>query len=273
MSSNYLHGFHIPANGIRQHLLRYGGKGPKLLVVPGITSPAVTWGFVAETLAQHFDVHVLDVRGRGLSSAGPELDYSLDALANDLTAVLSALDWQDATVLGHSMGARIAVRAAARMPSRFGRLLLIDPPVGGPGRRPYPTPLAWYIDSIRLMAAGGPWEELKRFSPSWTEAQLRLRAQWLHTCDETAIEEAWKGFHSDDIHADFASLAVPGLLMMAGRGGVIQNDDAAEIARLTPGLQQVVAIDAGHMIPWDDEAGFFRLLGAYLKLSFQPEGA
>ena len=69
MSSTFLYGFHVPANGIRHHLLRYGGKGPKLLVVPGITSPAVTWGFVAETLAQHFDVHVLDVRGRGLSSS------------------------------------------------------------------------------------------------------------------------------------------------------------------------------------------------------------
>lgn len=273
MSSKYLHGFHIPANGIRHHLLRYGGGGPKLLVVPGITSPAVTWGFVAETLAQHFDVHVLDVRGRGLSSSGPALDYSLDALATDLNAVLGALDWHDATVLGHSMGARIAVRAAARMPSRFGRLLLVDPPVGGPGRRPYPTPLGWYIDSIRLMAAGRPWEELKRFSPSWTDAQLRLRAQWLHTCDETAIEAAWNGFHEDDIHADLASLAVPGLLMIAGRGGVIQNDDAAEIARLSPGLEQVTATDAGHMIPWDDEAGFFRLLGQHLKLSFQPEGA
>jgi N-formylmaleamate deformylase len=272
MIDQYMYGYHVAANGIRHHLLRYGGTGPKLLVVPGITSPAVTWGFVAETLAQHFDVHVLDVRGRGLSSSGPDLDYSLDALSTDVTALLSVLDWQEATVLGHSMGARIAIRAAARMPSRFGKLLLIDPPVGGPGRRPYPTPLAWYIDSIRLMAEGKPWEVLKRFSPSWTEAQLRLRAQWLHTCDETAIEEAWRGFHNDDIHSDLASLNVPGLLMIAGRGGVIQGEDAAEIARLAPGLKQVVATDAGHMVPWDDEAGFFRLLGQQLQLTFHPKG-
>lgn len=273
MSERLLHGYHVPANGIRQHLLRYGGKGPKLLVVPGITSPAVTWGFVAETLAQHFDVHVLDVRGRGLSSSGPALDYGLDAMATDVIALLDALDWQDATVLGHSMGARIAVRAASRMPSRFGKLLLIDPPVGGPGRRPYPTPLSWYIDSIRLMEAGQSWEELKRFSPTWTEAQLRLRAQWLHTCDAGAIEEAWKGFHTDDIHADLATLTVPGLLMIAGKGGVIQTEDAAEIARLAPNLRQVVASNAGHMIPWDDEADFFRLLGQHLGLQFNLKGA
>jgi hypothetical protein len=51
MTSRYLGGFHVRANGIRQHVLRYGGRAARLLV-PGITSPAITWGFVAEELAQ-----------------------------------------------------------------------------------------------------------------------------------------------------------------------------------------------------------------------------
>ena len=44
--SEYLYGANVHANGIRQHYLRYGGKGPAVVIVPGITSPAVTWGFV-----------------------------------------------------------------------------------------------------------------------------------------------------------------------------------------------------------------------------------
>jgi hypothetical protein len=74
--STFIHGGNVQANGIRQHYLRYGGKGPALILIPGITSPAITWGFVAERLGEHFDTYVLDVRGRGLSSTGPELDYS-----------------------------------------------------------------------------------------------------------------------------------------------------------------------------------------------------
>ncbi len=48
MSNQFLYGGNIFANGIRQHYLRYGGKGPAVILIPGITSPAITWGFVAE---------------------------------------------------------------------------------------------------------------------------------------------------------------------------------------------------------------------------------
>lgn len=266
--SRYCHGYHARANGVRLHLLRYGGKGKPLLLLPGITSPAITWGFVAERLAQHHDVHVLDFRGRGLSESRPGLDASLDAMAHDVTALLEVLQWREATVLGHSMGARVAIRAAARDSTRMGHLLLLDPPVTGPGRRPYPAPLSWYVDSIRLAVQGTGAQGLRAFSPTWTEEQLRLRAEWLHTCDEAAIVQAYEGFHEDDIHADLPKLRVPGLLMAAGRGGVILPEDLAEIGRLAPGLAQCTATNAGHMIPWDDEEGFFRLLGEHLGRTF-----
>jgi N-formylmaleamate deformylase len=266
--SAFRYGFHVHANGVRLHLLRYGGQGPRMLLLPGITSPAITWGFVAERLARHFDVHVLDFRGRGLSHSAPGLDASLDAMSSDVLALLDTLDWRDACVLGHSMGARVAIRAAATNPSRIGKVLLIDPPVTGPGRRPYPAPLSWYVDSIRLAMQGIDAKGLRAFSPTWTEEQLQLRAEWLHTCDEAAVVQAYHGFQTDDIHADLARLRVPGVLMSAGRGGVILPEDLAEIAKLAPHLAQVTASDAGHMIPWDDEEGFFALLGRYLGCSF-----
>jgi N-formylmaleamate deformylase len=53
--STFVAGGNVSANGIRQHYLRYGGKGHALILVPGITSPAITWGFVAERLGRYFD--------------------------------------------------------------------------------------------------------------------------------------------------------------------------------------------------------------------------
>lgn len=263
---NRSYGYHVRANGIRLHLVRHEGAGPRLLLLPGITSPAVTWGFVAERLARHFDVHVLDFRGRGLSWSAPGMDASLDAMASDVIELLQALEWNASTILGHSMGARVAIRAAARSPQRMGQLLLIDPPVSGPGRREYPSKLSWYVDSIRLAQRGVSAEALRSFAPTWTDEQLRLRAEWLHTCDEDAVVQAFRGFHEDDIHADLPGLRTPGLLMAAGRGGVILPDDLAEIRGLAPGLVQCTAANAGHMIPWDDEADFHRLLGDYLQV-------
>lgn len=80
-ASGLLYGANIRANGIRQHYLRFGGTGPALVIVPGITTAAALWAFVAERLCATFDVYILDVRGRGLSESGAHLDYSLDACA------------------------------------------------------------------------------------------------------------------------------------------------------------------------------------------------
>jgi N-formylmaleamate deformylase len=265
--TTFQYGAHVRANGIRQHYLRFGGAGFPIVVVPGITSPAVTWAFVAERFGRAFDTYVLDVRGRGLSEAGPDLDYGLDACAADVEGLASALGFDRYTLIGHSLGARIGIRAARRYSRALDRLLLIDPPVSGPGRRPYPSPLSWYVDSIRLMRQGAGIEAIRPFLPTWTDAHLRLRAEWLHTCDERAILESYRGFHEDDIHSDLPHIRVPTLVISAGRGNVMLPEDLAEIGRLLSSARMARVEAAGHMIPWDDYDGFFQAVGDFLGRS------
>ncbi|MFF7708949.1 alpha/beta fold hydrolase [Pseudomonas sp. NPDC007930] len=263
--STYLYGGQVQANGIRQHYLRYGGQGPVLLLIPGITSPAITWGFVAERLGERYDVYVLDARGRGLSSSGPELDYGTDACADDIPAFAAALGLAHYHLLGHSMGARFALRAASRHPEApIGKLVLVDPPVSGPGRREYPGKLPWYMDSIAEALEGMDAEAMRAYCPTWTDAQRQLRAEWLHTCYAPAIRRAYDDFHAVDIHQDFPHAPQPALLMVAGKGGVIEAADEAEIAALKPGIEIRRVEGAGHMIPWDDFDGFFTALGGFL---------
>ncbi|AHI24984.1 esterase/lipase [Komagataeibacter xylinus E25] len=138
MTSSFQYGANVHANGIRQHYLRYGGKGTSLVLVPGITSPAITWGFVAEELARTHDVYVLDIRGRGLSQGGDDLAYDLDAYAGDVRGFIDALGLKDCVVLGHSMGARIAIRLGRQDASGIAALVLVDPPVSGPGPQALP---------------------------------------------------------------------------------------------------------------------------------------
>ena len=256
MTSSFQYGANVHANGIRQHYLRYGGKGTPLVLVPGITSPAITWGFVAEELARTHDVYVLDIRGRGLSQGGEDLAYDLNAYAGDVRGFIDALGLKDCVVLGHSMGARIAIRLGRQDASGIAALVLVDPPVSGPGRRPYPSSLPWYVDSIRLARKGMDAEAMRRFCPTWTKEQLQLRAEWLHTCDELATRITYEGFHTEDIHQDLPHLTVPTCLMIATRGNVILPEDEAEIAGLLPSITMDRVPDAGHMIPWDNLAGF-----------------
>lgn len=268
IDSTFINGGNVQANGIRQHYLRYGGQGkPALLLIPGITSPAITWGFVAERLGEHFDTYVLDARGRGLSSTGPELDYGTDTCADDIAAFAEAMGIASYHLVGHSMGARFAARSAVRHPQGLERLVLIDPPVSGPGRREYPSKLPWYVDSIRQSQSGMDAEAMRAFCPTWTNSQLQLRAEWLHTCYEPAIVRAFSDFHEVDFHQNLPHLTVPTLLLVAGRGGVIQAQDEAEIRLLLPTIQIAHVDNAGHMIPWDDLEGFFAAFGEFLGAS------
>jgi N-formylmaleamate deformylase len=269
--STYRYGAHVHANGIRQHYLHYGPRQAPgdaapdpVIIIPGITSPAITWGFVGERFGQVFDTYVLDVRGRGLSQAGDHLDYSLDAQADDVNAFAQALGLERYSYVGHSMGGRIAIRAASRQPAGLARIVAVDPPVSGPGRRPYPSQLPWYVDSIAQARHGMGVEQMRQFCPTWTEDQLRLRAEWLHTCDERAIRQSFDEFHTTDIHANLPAVQVPMLLVTAARGDVVKDEDVAEIGKLKAGMSHVRVPEAGHMIPWDNEPGFYAAFGDFL---------
>lgn len=251
-----MNGKHLVANGIRLHYLHYAGKGQALVLVPGITSPAITWGFVAERLSEFSDVYVLDNRGRGLSSGGADLGYTLADYAADAAGFIEALGLGAPVVLGHSMGGRIGFSLAADYPHTVGRLIAADPPVTGPGRPPYPVPGQWYVDGIEAAERG---EEIDRSSPllkNWTDEQIALRMEWLPTCDKTAVLESHRLFHEEDVHGFLPKISCPTLLMYAENGNTVSDDAAQEVKGLIPNCRTVKIRAVGHMIPWDDLDAF-----------------
>jgi N-formylmaleamate deformylase len=260
-ASSLPYGAHVRANGIRQHYLRFGGSGPVVIIVPGISTTAAQWAFVAERLCMGRDIYVLDVRGRGLSESGPHLNYSLDACASDLVAFAEALGIGRYTILGHSMGARIGIRASRWRPSSIERLIMVDPPVSGPGRRAYPIPIDPLLRLLHSAQRGEVDAALRApDAPKWPDRHIRTRAEWLHTCDERALIESHKGFHDDDVHFDLGNLDVAAALIVAGKGGVIRAEDEAEICRLLPSIAIRRLEGAGHQMQIDDTEGFLAIV-------------
>ncbi|MDZ4783074.1 MAG: alpha/beta hydrolase [Planctomycetia bacterium] len=260
-----LYGANVRANGIRQHYLRYGGKGEPLVVLPGISNSAATWDFVAERFGRVYDTYVLDLRGRGLSEAGPDLSYGLDTYAADVAGFAAALGLRRYRVLGHSLGARIVARLAHHHGEALAKAVLVDPPVSGPGRRAYVQTLAFFLDAVREAKAGTiDFEKLKVRYPKWSEDQMRTRAEWLHTCDERAVSESYRGFSEEEIHNDLAAMKTPTLLVVAGKGGVILDEDIAEIRKLMPSIEVRRMDHVGHMIPWEDLDGFVAALEGFV---------
>jgi N-formylmaleamate deformylase len=259
----------IRANGIRQHYLHFAGGDRCVLVVPGIVSPAILWGHIGKRLAPDYNCFILDVRGRGLSESGAHLDYGVDACANDVAAFIRGMHTGPAVVVGHSMGARIALRMAARDPELVRALVLVDPPTDGPGRRPYPIPIARTLGLLRAAHRGEAAEALRTSTAApWPEDLQRLRAEWLATCDERAVYAAYEDFHSQDMFADLAKSTMPVSLICAGQGGVVSDADVDEMRQLRPDLEAVRLKGAGHQMQAEDFAGFSDLLSDILDRQF-----
>lgn len=106
------------------------GAGPPLLLVHGSTGTRTRWSPVTPALAQCYNVHTMDRRGRGLSTFEVE-PYSLGREAADVAAVAEALGG-NVYVMGHSYGA-LAVLEAALITTAFRRVLLYEPPISSPG--------------------------------------------------------------------------------------------------------------------------------------------
>ncbi|HAJ19947.1 MAG TPA: alpha/beta hydrolase, partial [Rhodospirillaceae bacterium] len=69
---------------------------------------------------------------------------------------------------------------------------------------------------------------------------------------------------TDDFHADIPHVTQPVLLVRAGKGGVILDEDVAEMQSMKPDMLVSTVANAGHMIPWDDEPDFYRSMGDFL---------
>ena len=258
-------GRHLTVGGVRLHFHEFPGDGPPLVLLPGITSPAIMWDFVSRRLADFCHVFTLDTRGRGLSSSGDDLEYWLADYAADVQGVIEQLGLENPVVAGHSMGARIALKLAADVPPRVGPLILIDPPVSGPGRRDYPIELQWYLDGIHAASRGQVPEASHPLLKNWTAEQIALRDQWLPTCAVKAVTQSHRSFHEEDVHSLMPAIASPTLLIYAETGGTVTADDAAEITRLIPDSRAVRIDGVGHMIPWDDLETFVGIIENFLR--------
>jgi N-formylmaleamate deformylase len=245
----------VTAGPVRLHVLDYGGTGVPTLVLPGITSPAVTMDFVARELVDLVRPIVLDVRGRGLSDSAPDPDgYRLADYAADTEAVCAELGLERPMLLGHSMGARIAAEVAVRGRIGVRGVVLVDPPMSGPGRDPYPTPLSAFLGQLEQARRGTDADEVAASWPRWPRAEQELRARWLGSCSRAAIVATHAGFEREDFFAIWPDLRVPAVLIHGGDSPVVTADGAREAAARNPKASLVEVPDTGHMVFWDDPA-------------------
>jgi pimeloyl-ACP methyl ester carboxylesterase len=100
-------------------------KGPAIVCVHGLTANHTCWASVADVLSPAHRLIAYDLRGRGESDK-PDKGYSLAVHGDDLEGLLDHFGLKKAVLIGHSLGAHIAVRFAATRPQRVAKLVLVD---------------------------------------------------------------------------------------------------------------------------------------------------
>ena len=107
-----------------QRAYRIAGSGPAILLIHGIGDNSTTWNAVQAKLAQRFTVIAPDLLGHGRSDK-PRADYSVAAYANGMRDLLSVLDIERVTIVGHSLGGGVAMQFAYQFPHLVERLILV----------------------------------------------------------------------------------------------------------------------------------------------------
>jgi pimeloyl-ACP methyl ester carboxylesterase len=107
--------------------VRWRGRpgAPVVVAVHGITGNAWSWSAVARHLDGEMSLVAIDLRGRGASHAAPP-PFGIRSHADDVAAVIDRLGAAPAVLVGHSMGAHVALMTAERHPSAVGRIVLVD---------------------------------------------------------------------------------------------------------------------------------------------------
>lgn len=242
----------IRSGSLALHVLDYGREGVPVLMLPGITSPAVTMDFVARELLDMCRPLVLDIRGRGLSDSADSAErYTLDDYAEDCENAIAQLKVERPLLMGHSMGARIAAKVATRGHVHFRGSVLCDPPMSGPGRPPYPTKLSAFLDQLAQARRGTTADEVAKSWPRWPRAELELRARWLGSCSADAITATHRGFETEDFFPLWSELSSQTTLIYGGDSPVVTEDAAREAEQRNPSAALVEVPGAGHMLFWD----------------------
>ena len=182
---------------------------------------------MAERLAADFAVYVPDLPGHGRSDTPPRA-LGVDQLATALLNWMAAMGIERAVVIGHSMGAQVAVSAALQQPERCERLVLM-------ALTPDPQARSTSAHIHRFVSAG-LHERLSLITHMMTDF---LRMGWRLVAEFRSLRE-------DPIEHKLPKLTVPVMLVCGEKDPLVPRQWAKKAARLARAQSVAVIHGWGH---------------------------
>jgi pimeloyl-ACP methyl ester carboxylesterase len=224
-------------DGIQIQLAAWEGEGQLILCVHGLTANCRCWDLIASSLVPGNNILAMDLRGRGLSDK-PASGYSLQHHIRDIVCLLDDLKQERIVLMGHSLGAFIALSFAAKYPERTEKIILMDgggqltqgqwdkvtlaikPSLDRLGQV-FPSFEA-YVANMKLAPFLQPWsqalEDYFRYEAELVEGGVRSRIN-----PANILEEA-QNIQQETPSKYYSKVTCPVLILRA-TDGILSNDD------------------------------------------------
>lgn len=252
---------------------------PPVILIHGFTDSSACWPGVVEHLAETRLVITIDLRGHG--NADPLITpISIPTLADDLAQIVRKVAQRPAVLIGHSLGAVIALDFAVRAPALTAGLILEDPAFAlcsGPNatanlaeavrEATEHTRNTSYVALMTQGRADNPDWSADEFAP-WAQAKKQFNAE-LGTTAGNEVETDWL-----QQLAHVAPDQEFPVLIIAGdpeRGSHLSVAEGGQAAELLANRGRVTRLDAGHCVRRDQRNQFLTLLDEHLP-STPPGG-
>ena len=251
--------------GVRGISYQLVGDGPaRLVLLAGTGLPGAYWTLTqTPAFGEWATCLLIDNAGTGRSDPLPDGEWTPEAMALDVAAVLDDVGWQDAHVAGHSLGSAIALGLAADEPERVASLSLHSTWAATPAA---PHIRAWLEARQATAAVNDPglWMRYAFFlvSPQhfarhgFTSGALGEVAALIRKMGTGSHVGQYEAGLAHDVGDRLRSLVVPTLVTVGASDFITLPEYGRSVADVVPGAEFVELPDAGHMASLEQAASF-----------------
>ncbi len=233
------------------------GAGPPVLFVHCDAGNHTQWREALDHLHPRHRAVAFDLRGSGRSAPAANGDYSFAGRAEDVGAVMAALDLADVVLVAHSGGGSTALQYASRHPERVRGLLLVDP---APDGRQFPEDQRRHF--LDLLQGPHYRTVLREYYTSIAGPDPAVRDRVVRDAEATPQATVLGTFRALGEYDP-----VPALAAYRGRRLSLVSaigDVPIALHRLVPELPHRRLGAEGHWPHLDDPPGFHRMLDEFL---------
>jgi pimeloyl-ACP methyl ester carboxylesterase len=248
---------------------KISGNGTPVIILHGLFGMLDNWRSIARMLEGNYQCILVDLRNHGRSPHHEEMNFQV--MSADIKELMDDLDIDEAIIIGHSMGGKVAMQFAIDHPDRISKLIVID--IATKAYPPHHDDVITAIEDVvpSEIKERSEAEQILRNYLGHDEGTIQFLMKNLNRMPEGGFE--WKANMPviidhyeeilENIHSD-VPFDKPALFIRGALSGSVKDEDWADIKRLFPQAQLITIANAGHWVHADQPEALINALRTFM---------